>query len=516
MRNALLLLLVILTLCKTVDARNKHKKKPSPEKACQHHFKKYDNCLKKGYVSTLGCKYSTKKPMKGKKHKHCAKLEKKAKNCGKSCAIDGGWTDFGGWSDCSAKCGGGSQDRMRSCDSPAPKNGGAECQGDDSESQDCNTQGCPVDGGWTDFGSWTDCSAECGGGSQERKRSCVSPAPENGGADCQGDDSESQDCNTQGCPVDGGWTDFGSWTDCSAECGGGSQERKRSCVSPAPENGGADCQGDDSESQDCNTQGCPVDGGWTDFGGWSDCSAECGGGSQDRMRSCDSPAPENGGAECQGGDVEIQACNIQGCPVDGGWTDFGSWTHCTVECGGGTMTKYRTCENPAPENGGAECQGEESKSIGCHEYACESDIGCWPKEIGQIKDTRTKDLNQRLNRAILVRSGLANPLTDICTLLFIIQAKDWITTTVGTQQKSTMKHGVTRPILANDGTGVWSQIAPKNLSSSAPHKKPPVGVGLQNWLLTVILTASIPPRHVPTLPTMNKTGGTVSYLRELQ
>jgi len=98
------------------------------------------------------------------------------------------------------------------------------------------------------------------------------------------------------------------------------------------------------------------------------------------MRSCDSPAPENGGAECQGGDVEIQACNIQGCPVDGGWTDFGSWSHCTVECGGGTMTKYRTCENPAPENGGAECQGEESKSIGCHEYACESDIGCWPKE----------------------------------------------------------------------------------------------------------------------------------------
>lgn len=44
------------------------------------------------------------------------------------------------------------------------------------------------------------------------------------------------------------------------------------------------------------------------------------------------------------------------------------------------MTKYRTCENPAPENGGADCQGEESKSIGCHEYACETDIGCWEKK----------------------------------------------------------------------------------------------------------------------------------------
>ena len=146
MRNALLILLVILTLCKTVDAR-RNKKNNSPEKKCQHHFKKYDKCLQKGYVSTLGCKYSTKKPMKGKKQKHCAKAERLAKGCGKSCAIDGGWTDFGDWSDCSAECGGGSQERLRSCDNPAPENGGAECQGDDSESQDCNIQGCPVDGG---------------------------------------------------------------------------------------------------------------------------------------------------------------------------------------------------------------------------------------------------------------------------------------------------------------------------------------------------------------------------------
>ena len=44
---------------------------------------------------------------------------------------------------------------------------------------------------------------------------------------------------------------------CSAECGGGEQTRERQCNNPAPENGGADCQGDTSETQSCNEHPCP-------------------------------------------------------------------------------------------------------------------------------------------------------------------------------------------------------------------------------------------------------------------
>ena len=57
--------------------------------------------------------------------------------------------------------------------------------------------------------------------------------------------------------VDGGYTDFGDWSECSAECGGGTQTRSRTCTNPAPAKGGADCEGDSSETRECNTHACP-------------------------------------------------------------------------------------------------------------------------------------------------------------------------------------------------------------------------------------------------------------------
>ena len=57
--------------------------------------------------------------------------------------------------------------------------------------------------------------------------------------------------------VDGGYSDFGDWSECSTECGGGTQTRTRTCTNPAPANGGADCVGDSTETRKCNTQGCP-------------------------------------------------------------------------------------------------------------------------------------------------------------------------------------------------------------------------------------------------------------------
>ncbi|HWQ59671.1 MAG TPA: thrombospondin type-1 domain-containing protein, partial [Candidatus Fimivivens sp.] len=50
----------------------------------------------------------------------------------------------------------------------------------------------------------------------------------------------------------------------------------------------------------------PVSGNWSD---WSACSASCGGGIQ--TRTCTNPAPANGGADCVGS--ATQACNTQSC-----------------------------------------------------------------------------------------------------------------------------------------------------------------------------------------------------------
>ena len=58
------------------------------------------------------------------------------------------------------------------------------------------------------------------------------------------------------------------------------------------------------------------------------------------------------------------ACSSGGAPfVDGGWS---AWSTCSATCGGGTQT--RTCTNPAPSGGGADCVGPSSQS--CNTQAC--------------------------------------------------------------------------------------------------------------------------------------------------
>ena len=57
--------------------------------------------------------------------------------------------------------------------------------------------------------------------------------------------------------VDGGFTDFGEWSECSVSCGEGTQTRTRTCTEPAPANGGADCVGEAFQTQPCTLNECP-------------------------------------------------------------------------------------------------------------------------------------------------------------------------------------------------------------------------------------------------------------------
>ena len=57
--------------------------------------------------------------------------------------------------------------------------------------------------------------------------------------------------------MSGGWSDNGPWSDCTADCGGGTQTRTRTCTNPAPAHGGAECVGEATETQDCNQHHCP-------------------------------------------------------------------------------------------------------------------------------------------------------------------------------------------------------------------------------------------------------------------
>ena len=56
--------------------------------------------------------------------------------------VDGGWQAFSDWSNCTARCGGGTMTRSRDCTAPVPKNAGRKCQGFANETVACNTKFC--------------------------------------------------------------------------------------------------------------------------------------------------------------------------------------------------------------------------------------------------------------------------------------------------------------------------------------------------------------------------------------
>ena len=57
-----------------------------------------------------------------------------------------------------------------------------------------------------------------------------------------------------------------------------------------------------------------MDGRWSDWGDWSTCSLPCGGGTQERLRTCTNPPPAYGGAQCSEESKEIRSCNSHPCP----------------------------------------------------------------------------------------------------------------------------------------------------------------------------------------------------------
>ena len=57
-----------------------------------------------------------------------------------------------------------------------------------------------VDGNWGEWTMWCSCSVTCGSGTRERSRMCNDPAPKHGGKDCVGSNSDSDNCTESPCP----------------------------------------------------------------------------------------------------------------------------------------------------------------------------------------------------------------------------------------------------------------------------------------------------------------------------
>lgn len=56
--------------------------------------------------------------------------------------------------------------------------------------------------------------------------------------------------------------------------------------------------------------------------------------------------------------------------VDGVWSPWSIWTNCSQTCGSGTQTRNRSCENPKPAYGGKACFGSPNGEQICNKQEC--------------------------------------------------------------------------------------------------------------------------------------------------
>ena len=60
--------------------------------------------------------------------------------------------------------------------------------------------------------------------------------------------------------------------------------------------------------------------------------------------------------------------------VNGGWSNWKDWSDCDKCGGGGERTRHRSCDNPPPAFGGANCTGEFSQVQQCNDFLCKYNI----------------------------------------------------------------------------------------------------------------------------------------------
>ncbi|XP_071821894.1 hemicentin-1-like isoform X3 [Apostichopus japonicus] len=291
--------------------------------------------------------------------------------------VHGAWSRWTDWEQCDATCGAGLERRHRFCNNPEPANGGRQCSGPSTDSRSCELAMCPIDGAYSDWAEWGPCSVTCGSGEKFRHRSCNNPPPQYGGRPCIGLNTSRAGCNLAPCPEDGQWGQWHAWRPCSKTCGEGVQQRVRRCDSPAPRHGGQACEGFGFEERMCRHTECPVNGGFSQWSDWSTCSSSCGGGIKTRTRTCSSPAPAFGGANCLGQTRDRLVCMPEPCPIHGSWSDWGPWSICSATCDGGFQERYRSCNNPEPHHNGRQCPGRSREQRTCnHDRPCSTD-GNW-------------------------------------------------------------------------------------------------------------------------------------------
>uniref|UniRef100_A0A3Q2ZHC6 Thrombospondin type 1 domain containing 4 n=1 Tax=Kryptolebias marmoratus TaxID=37003 RepID=A0A3Q2ZHC6_KRYMA len=290
-----------------------------------------------------------------------------------SCFPPTSW-DIGEWSECSNTCGLGMQHRQVLCRQVYANRTlnvhTSRCRHLErpETASTCQLKICSE---WQIRSEWTACSVPCGLGQRSREVRCVSNV---------GDFVSDDECNMNLRPVDVENCDMGacakSWfytnwgNRCSAECGMGVRTRGVLCltnhISSLPLEG---CGSErPSDSQVCNNGPCENRIEWF-TGPWSQCSAECGPGSQQRSVVCLMKSDEGVTAmppyECSSLNRPLsqQSCNLKACGA--------KWYHTDWSCS-------KTCE-----------RGFRVREVRCLSDSMQPSEGC----DGQLRPAEREDCN---------------------------------------------------------------------------------------------------------------------------
>uniref|UniRef100_A0A3P8RX36 SCO-spondin n=1 Tax=Amphiprion percula TaxID=161767 RepID=A0A3P8RX36_AMPPE len=329
---------------------------------------------------------------------------------------DSGFSLWSLWSPCTKTCtdtlNPAMKSRHRRCISPPcsgsshqekacnlPQCSGMVCLGDDCARRNCS---------WTEWGVWGSCSRSCGVGQQQRIRTFLIPGI-NGSwcEDILGGNLEHRFCNIRPCRVDGGWSRWSPWSRCDKRCGGGRSIRTRSCSSPPSKNGGKKCEGEKNQVKPCNTKpcdekGCPVGQEFVL------CANQCPQRCSDLQQGieCQGNNKCQPGCRCPEGELQQDGvcvqlwqcdcvdslgqvwaagswhqvdcnncsctdgqllCTNHSCQPTCVWSSWSSWAPCSVSCGEGQRTRYRSL---IPETEGLDCHFEEVQHKPCKPGPC--------------------------------------------------------------------------------------------------------------------------------------------------
>ncbi|XP_011301281.1 semaphorin-5A isoform X2 [Fopius arisanus] len=310
-----------------------------------------------------------------------------------NCTVHGGWTAWSAWSACSQTCGFAIKTRRRTCTNPAPAFGGRVCVGHDHDEIVCiEMPPCPAPAKsqppphaqWSSWGPWDSCSKPCNSGIRMRRRTCDKPSRE-GGSECPGCSFQIEDCNTHLCPETKRYSSWTPWlpsTNVSGLQNGAYMEKrfKFSCKAHTEDPSSVRsqlvkeerfCRDDGSCSRTNITlqSASEIEGTWSDWSPWYPCTKNCGGGSQHRVRQCETPP-------CEGAGLQSRVCNVHACRDDseGEWSCWTDWSECSVFCGTGVKSRSRECLKGS-------CQGPTFMRESCEMPSCDSLRGwdAWSK-----------------------------------------------------------------------------------------------------------------------------------------